>query len=751
MAIWTPAEIDPLLWLDAADPSTITIDTGISQQNDKSGNAYNAIQSTATNQPVLTVGGMAGLDTASFDSSDDFLTISDTAGLQFGTGDFGIIVVASVVNANKGDTKQNTLIGKNYTGFELAQYEGLVHAYVGGASNKAVSAAGAVVNNTPFLAGVSRVSGSLTVSVNGVSGLAVANSGNASQVGTNVYIGQRAGGTSTTAMGGNISEITVLPPSFTIDDVQHVEGYLAWKWGLEANLPAGHPYELAAPTIDGLLLRRASFDQLYELLPLLLRSIHDQLYSLQFRLAALLDQIYGLRLLVKLDQLYSNAPRRRARIDQIYSDAAKLRKQFDQRYGNNPKYRTAIDQLYKINAGLRAAMDQNYSIADGQVRAVLAQLSDLQDAELVRMTLDMLYVLAAGEALVQRTEQAVYCSGVEHTSAYNIMIEQDESLFYMVGELQLADEAEFFQYRPFETDVVIEVDERQYHFIVDAAPRRSRQPGENVFVVPLVSKTVLLDSPHSVVDSENLSGMAADLVAVLAAPFIVDWQLVNWFIPPNILQGNGESAISIIKRIVAAAGGLVQTSPAGVLVCRPEYPVSVNEWSSAAPAFELTDQDDFFSIDPSPDPRPGYNVFFLTNQSLASDGVSLDIVQRSATENELRVLMLPWSDTARVIMHHSGGSWVQVIDQGIVIETIEEQVEIVAGAGQTTKPVFAYVDHKYSVVDLGAVEVAEAGNVTTELADNSLLQLTYQTRYWSFLATDPNIEDVQFFPEIIES
>jgi len=26
-----------------------------------------------------------------------------------------------------------------------------------------------------------------------------------------------------------------------------IEGYLAWKWGLVANLPAGHPYKNSAP------------------------------------------------------------------------------------------------------------------------------------------------------------------------------------------------------------------------------------------------------------------------------------------------------------------------------------------------------------------------------------------------------------------------------------------------------------------------------------------------------------------------
>ena len=32
-------------------------------------------------------------------------------------------------------------------------------------------------------------------------------------------------------------------------DRQLVEGYLAWRWGLEGNLPAGHPYKSAAPTV----------------------------------------------------------------------------------------------------------------------------------------------------------------------------------------------------------------------------------------------------------------------------------------------------------------------------------------------------------------------------------------------------------------------------------------------------------------------------------------------------------------------
>jgi len=33
-----------------------------------------------------------------------------------------------------------------------------------------------------------------------------------------------------------------------ITDFEKAEGYLAWKWGLEGNLPSDHPYKNSAPT-----------------------------------------------------------------------------------------------------------------------------------------------------------------------------------------------------------------------------------------------------------------------------------------------------------------------------------------------------------------------------------------------------------------------------------------------------------------------------------------------------------------------
>jgi hypothetical protein len=45
-----------------------------------------------------------------------------------------------------------------------------------------------------------------------------------------------------------ISEVLVYNTVLTDTPRQKIEGYLAWKWGLQSTLPPDHPYKTAAPT-----------------------------------------------------------------------------------------------------------------------------------------------------------------------------------------------------------------------------------------------------------------------------------------------------------------------------------------------------------------------------------------------------------------------------------------------------------------------------------------------------------------------
>jgi len=67
--LWTPDLVRPALWLDAADASTVSVATGVSEWRDKSGNGRHFTQTTTANQPAYNQNGINGLSSISFDGT----------------------------------------------------------------------------------------------------------------------------------------------------------------------------------------------------------------------------------------------------------------------------------------------------------------------------------------------------------------------------------------------------------------------------------------------------------------------------------------------------------------------------------------------------------------------------------------------------------------------------------------------------------------------------------------------------------
>jgi hypothetical protein len=47
---------------------------------------------------------------------------------------------------------------------------------------------------------------------------------------------------------GDLAEVITFSTDLTTTNRQKVEGYLAWKWGLQSTLPSNHPYRNTAPS-----------------------------------------------------------------------------------------------------------------------------------------------------------------------------------------------------------------------------------------------------------------------------------------------------------------------------------------------------------------------------------------------------------------------------------------------------------------------------------------------------------------------
>ncbi len=248
--IWNPSMIQTALWLDAADASTVTASSGlVDQWRDKSGNARHA-SGTTTARPTYASVTLNGKNTLTFDGTDDRLV---TSGVSLHTGLYSAFAVARAATANsvliicsQDRSTSNPDRNGQYIRTNSATPESVAFNNAGSAFT--ATASSTVTNWNSYSA--IRESALITLYANGNAGTGTAITGTATSNSNPMTIGARESnaGTFNNFWSGDMAEVIFLGSVATTDTRQRVEGYLAHKWGLTANLPAGHPYKTVGPT-----------------------------------------------------------------------------------------------------------------------------------------------------------------------------------------------------------------------------------------------------------------------------------------------------------------------------------------------------------------------------------------------------------------------------------------------------------------------------------------------------------------------
>jgi hypothetical protein len=273
--VWNPSMISTALWLDAADATTVTTVSGaVSQWNDKSGNGRNATQETAGNRPVYQASAQNGLNAVRFTAASSHSLSAGTTS----TWDFlhdgnssSVFIVARV--RSTGDNP-NTIHCYLSTGAAATSSRGYSIAYDDTASdskNNALhikvargSTAFSVSDNTndKITPGTYHILSSYVDADNATAGNRSASRIDGSAAfGSNVSTFPPSTSNSNYALTlgrdlrentldftGDICEVLIFNTQPDTLDRQKLEGYLANKWGLTANLPADHPYKTVGPT-----------------------------------------------------------------------------------------------------------------------------------------------------------------------------------------------------------------------------------------------------------------------------------------------------------------------------------------------------------------------------------------------------------------------------------------------------------------------------------------------------------------------
>ena len=246
-APWTPADLGSAvtLWLDAGDPSTITIATGISQWRDKSGNSHHVEQNTAAHQPAYGAATLNGKPGVEFDGVNDSLASVVPSSALFFNNSYSAFTVGRANSAATDSVEgyANSGFWGDRGGF-LSNYfrsQGLIGAYNWDGNSDVTTQAYTFGAN--LISGVELSSGNIRLRVNGGTESSTT-SGLASLFSAPITIGEVY---RTYRLHGVVSEVIFIRPHLSTSDREKVEGYLAHKWGLAGSLPVDHPWKAAAP------------------------------------------------------------------------------------------------------------------------------------------------------------------------------------------------------------------------------------------------------------------------------------------------------------------------------------------------------------------------------------------------------------------------------------------------------------------------------------------------------------------------
>jgi len=239
--LWRPDELgaDLALWLDAEDTASITLNgSTVSQWDDKSGNARHASQPTSSLQPTYNTTGLNSKPTIDFDGTDDFFSVPEFNTVTvFLVGNQGTITRPQLSGADPNTSKPAWNVNNNNVAYRNDS-SGTIRAVFPGGSTTEFAIGGIQLDISGNQVLINGNGGTITT----FSETLIAIDGKVNTVGRDF-----AGAEQFTD--GAIAEIITLNNLPSTEDRQRVEGYLAWKWGLESNLPIGHPYQLYPPYI----------------------------------------------------------------------------------------------------------------------------------------------------------------------------------------------------------------------------------------------------------------------------------------------------------------------------------------------------------------------------------------------------------------------------------------------------------------------------------------------------------------------
>lgn len=254
---WTPAQLSPRVWLDATlSPITKDGSNQVSQWSDISGNGRHGLQATTARMPI-------------HDAANGWMAFSATA-RYFAAGPAGIgagylppgnsaWTAATVFRFPTLPTSNPTGISiyrqgnwsnNLFTDFGVGRFNGPYNRFYFSHYGSDANGTMTPLTNTDYI---------MICTYDPAVGRRIYINGNTTADMSNAYVSQNLPSTPTYyAVGPDVASgdtrgesrqrtLIAIAGALSTNDRQKIEGYLAWRWGIQASLAPGHPYISSPP------------------------------------------------------------------------------------------------------------------------------------------------------------------------------------------------------------------------------------------------------------------------------------------------------------------------------------------------------------------------------------------------------------------------------------------------------------------------------------------------------------------------
>lgn len=470
----------------------------------------------------------------------------------------------------------------------------------------------------------------------------------------------------------------------------------------------------------------------------------------------------------------------RSTFNLIYADVSVPLKEFNEyyndmflpvntlnlRYGNTVPMYMSYDEDYEINQGLLVFFNEDYVLTQEVVQQTVNQDYDIETVEKVSTSMFLEYSILEGTTQVINPSALFVVDG-EYIDFLNMDISLDSSSYVITCNISLSS-AEDYALCTYLKEVSCIIEGETFNFFIETR-KRTVSNKQATYTLQLLSITAKLDAPYAAVLVESFSeGITAQtLITQMAATasISIDYQLMDWFIPGYSISINDETPYAVIKRVVNAIGGIVQTKPDGTLLLISEYPDPLPNWDIVTSVQDFT-AEDYLTMQEDTTINKGYNAFLISNQASSTNNIFLQEEAVDSITKIIKGFRIPFADGA-FELDTSGGPGISIEKTVLPVEEavpkvnsdgdpIDEEweiIEFVEYKGVTSNPIYDIIDYEWLEDDLGAFTTSEDGTLTITnqgvVDGESLLKLKYTTKYWEWTVIGPDATKVQLFvPEV---